>query len=182
MLLLFLLCSWSWESWCSQSNIPCGFVSTVWLTEEGKVELENFFQLPYMHKFCFKFLPTFGRTLMFYPALYNKAKNCCLCESFYLKQLSISDRSIGDLGKRLDSSSGELQSFVVLRCKWTLQRAKFTAKQVNHCHSWSRSYLICCESKTKAVQNGIFQDPLAQLWTTTVKEWCGAVFENKSFY
>lgn len=57
-------------------------LNRVWLTEEGKVELESFFQLTYMHKFCFKFLPTFGRTLVFYHALYSKAKTAGCVEIF----------------------------------------------------------------------------------------------------
>lgn len=85
----------------------------VWLTEEGKVEFELFFQLPYMRKFCFKFLPTFGRNLVFYHALYSKAKTSGYVESFYLKQLTIPDKCISDLGKGFHSSGGELQYFVV---------------------------------------------------------------------
>lgn len=134
-----------------------------------------------MHKFCFKFLPAFHRNLMFYHALYSKAKTAGYVEGFYLKQLSIPDKYISDLGKRFHSSSGKLQYFLVSQCKWALQRAKFTAKQMNHWHSWNRSYLISCGSKTKVVQNGIFQGPLARFWITTIKEWCGALFENKSF-
>lgn len=87
------------------------------LTEEGKVELGNFFHLPYMHKFFSKFLPTFGRALVFYHAFYSKAKTASCVGSFYLKQLSMPDKYISDLGKRFHYSSGELQYFVMSQCK-----------------------------------------------------------------
>lgn len=46
-------------------------------------------------------------------------------------------------------------------------------KKKNHCETGESSFLksaICCGRKARAVQNDVFQDVLAQLWNTAVKE------------
>lgn len=132
-----------------------------WLKREGRIG--EFFSATLYAQVLFQISSYFCRTLVFYHAFYSKAKPAGYVESFYLKQLRMPDKYISNLGKRFHSSNGELQYSVVAQYKCMLQWAKFTAKQVNHCHSWNRSYLICCGSKTKVVQYSIFQEPLAHL-------------------